>query len=106
MPSLNAIDAAILNAFSFESTSWYEPSNSVTLTSTTGKPASTPFGSVSRRPFSTAGMYSRGTVPPLIASTNSKPLPGSCGSILSHTWPYWPRPPDCLMNLPSTSTGF
>ena len=84
MPSLNAIDAAILNAFSFESTSWYEPSNSVTLTSTTGKPASTPFGSVSRRPFSTAGMNSRGTVPPLIASTNSKPLPGSCGSILSH----------------------
>ena len=47
-------------------------------------------------------MNSRGTVPPLIASTNSKPLPGSCGSILSHTWPYWPRPPDCLMNLPST----
>ena len=76
MPSLNAIDAAIRNAFSFESTSWYEPSNSVTFTSTTGKPASTPFGSVSFSPFSTAGMYSRGTEPPLIASTNSKPLPG------------------------------
>src|SRR5947209_1231188 len=51
-------------------------------------------------------MYSRGTVPPLIASTNSKPLPAACGSILSHTWPYWPRPPDCLMNLPSICTGF
>ncbi len=75
MPSLNAIDAAILNAFSFESTSCDEPSNSVTLTSTTGKPASTPFGSVSTRPFCTAGMNSRGTEPPLIASTNSKPLP-------------------------------
>ncbi len=30
------IDAAILNAFSFESTSWYEPKTSETFTSTTG----------------------------------------------------------------------
>ena len=29
-------------------------------------------------------MNSRGTTPPLIASTNSKPLPGSCGSSLKH----------------------
>ena len=36
MPSLKAKIAAILNAFSFESTSWYEPSVSVTLASTTG----------------------------------------------------------------------
>ncbi|CFO11737.1 Uncharacterised protein [Bordetella pertussis] len=36
MPSLKAIEAAILNAFSFESTSWYEPKNSVAFTSTTG----------------------------------------------------------------------
>ena len=36
MPSLKPIEPAILNAFSFESTSWYEPKNSVTLTSTTG----------------------------------------------------------------------
>jgi hypothetical protein len=99
----DAIDAAIRNAFSFESTSWYEPSNSVTFTSTTGKPASTPFGSVSTRPLLTAGMNSRGTVPPLIASTNSKPLPASFGSSLIQTWPYWPRPPDCLTNLPSIS---
>ena len=35
-----------------------------------------------------------------MASTNSLPLPG-CGSSLSQTWPYWPRPPDCLTNLPS-----
>ena len=45
------------------------------MTSTTGYPASTPAGSVSRSPFSTAGMNSRGTAPPLMASTNSKPLP-------------------------------
>ena len=36
MASLNAIEPAILNAISFESTSWYEPSNNVTFTSTTG----------------------------------------------------------------------
>ena len=34
--SLNAIDPAILNAISFESTSWYEPSYSSTLTSSIG----------------------------------------------------------------------
>ena len=34
--SLNAIEPAILNARSLESTSWYEPSTSSTLTSTTG----------------------------------------------------------------------
>ena len=32
---LNAIEPAILNAISEESTSWYEPSNRVTFTSTT-----------------------------------------------------------------------
>ena len=37
--SLTAIDPAILNAISDESTSWNEPSKSVTLTSTTGNPA-------------------------------------------------------------------
>ena len=34
--SLMAIEAAILNAISDESTSWYEPSWTVTLTSTIG----------------------------------------------------------------------
>ena len=34
--SLTAIEPAILNAISDESTSWYDPSKSVTLTSTTG----------------------------------------------------------------------
>ena len=35
MPSLNAMDAAMRKAFSFESTSWYEPKKSVAFTSTT-----------------------------------------------------------------------
>ena len=35
-PSLKPIEPAILNAISFESTSWYEPSNAVTFTSTMG----------------------------------------------------------------------
>ena len=59
-PSLKAIEPAILKANSLESTSWYEPSKTVTLTSTTGKPAMTPFSSASLTPLSTAGMYSRG----------------------------------------------
>jgi len=36
IPSLKAMEAATLNAISEESTSWYEPSYKVTLTSTTG----------------------------------------------------------------------
>ena len=81
---LNAIEAAILKAFSFESTSfWYEPSNSVTLTSTTGKP-----GPHCRQrldePFDRR-MYSRGTTPPLMASTNFKALPASVRLSLSQT---------------------
>ena len=44
---------------------------SVTRTSTTGKPASTPGSIASLMPASTAGMYSRGMTPPVILSTNS-----------------------------------
>src|SRR5438105_11382541 len=36
MPSLAAIEPAMVNAISLESTSWYEPSTRVALTSTTG----------------------------------------------------------------------
>src|SRR3989304_2897259 len=41
-PFLKASDPAILKAISEESTVWYDPSYTVTLTSTTGYPASTP----------------------------------------------------------------
>ena len=68
---LKAIEPAILNAISEESTSWYGPSTSVARTSTVGYPASTPASRADWMPWSTAGMYSRGTLPPLILSTNS-----------------------------------
>src|SRR5665648_336048 len=52
---LNARDAAILKAISFESTSWYEPSYKTAFTPTTLRPASGPFSVHSLSPFSTAG---------------------------------------------------
>ena len=64
--SLNAIEPAILNAISEESTSWKQPSTSVTLMSTTGKPASTPDSIASWMPWSTGPMYSFGIEPPTI----------------------------------------
>ena len=51
-------------------------------------------------PCSTELMYSRGMTPPLTRSSNTKPPPDSRGSMLMTTWPYCPRPPDCLTNLP------
>jgi hypothetical protein len=81
--------AAILNAFSFESTSWYEPSNSVTFTSTTGKPASTPAGSVSSMPFSHRGNVLARHHAALDGVDELEALAGlGSGSILSQTWPY------------------
>ena len=53
--SLKAIDPAILNAISDESTLWYLPSVSVMRKSITGQPACQPFSAASRMPFSTAG---------------------------------------------------
>ena len=100
--SLTASEAAILNAISEESTSWYDPSWSVALTSTIGYPAKTPPARASCKPLSVTGMYSLGTTPPTTASTNSYPLPGF-GSKLTQTCPYCPLPPDCLMYLPSQS---
>ena len=60
----NAIDAAILNATSDESTSWDDPSYNVTLTSSIAYPASTPVVSASRTPPSIDPMNSLGTAPP------------------------------------------
>ena len=53
MPSLNAPLAAIWNASTLESTSWYEPSYRVAVTSTTGKPANDPADIISSVPCST-----------------------------------------------------
>src|SRR5947207_5215344 len=64
----------------------------------------TPVSTASLMPLSTAGTYSRGTLPPTTPLINSYPLPCSLGSNFSHTCPYCPRPPDWRMNLPSLST--
>ena len=70
-PSLYAIDAAVLNAISEESTGWYEPSTSIAFRPTTGQPASTPFLTQSSRPFCTAGKKFLGTAPPKTFSSNT-----------------------------------
>ena len=62
-----------------------------------------PFSSASRIPASTGLMNSRGMTPPTILSSKMKPSPGFDGSRWMTTWPYWPLPPDCRMNFPSTS---
>ena len=68
---LNAIEPAILNAISEESTEWYEPSTSTTRTPLTGAPASSPCCIASWMPLSTAGRKFCGMTPPTILSTNS-----------------------------------
>ena len=75
-PSFSAMEPAILNAISDESTSWYEPSIRLTLMSTIGKPARTPVSMASMMPASTGAMYSRGTEPPTILLSNEKPDAG------------------------------
>ena len=48
-------------------------------------PATTPFSSASRMPFSTEEIYSLGITPPTILSTNTKPEPGESGTIFNST---------------------
>ena len=50
-------------------------------------------------PFLQAGMYSLGMLPPTTLFSIVMPLPRSFGATLTMTWPYWPRPPDCLIKL-------
>src|SRR5690625_1326044 len=85
LAALNDNDPAILKAISLESTSWYDPSYSVALTSINGYPANTPFSMDSLIPCSTDGMYSLGTTPPTILFSKTNPSPGSRGSYLTHT---------------------
>ena len=65
--SWNAIDPAILNAISDESTSWYEPSYSSMRTSSIGKPARMPRVSASLMPSSIGLMNSFGIEPPVVS---------------------------------------
>jgi hypothetical protein len=65
MPSLNADRRRHLERLLVRVDVVVEPSNSVTFTSTTGIAREHAVGSV-LEPLSTAGMYSRGTAPPLM----------------------------------------
>ena len=58
-----------------------------------------PFLTASLKPFSHAGMNSRGIEPPLMSSTNSKSVGCSAGSgsMKPATLPYWPEPPVCFL---------
>src|SRR5690554_3905159 len=106
MASLNAIEPAILNAISLESTSWYEPSYTTALIPSTGYPPSIPAFAASSIPAPTAGMYSLGIAPPTASEANSKVFSAlaSIGSKRTLQCPYCPHPPDCLAYLLSTST--
>jgi hypothetical protein len=85
-----AMRPAWRKAMSEESTEWYDPSISVTATSTTGKPPSVPRCRKSDTPISTDGMNERGTTPPVIFSSNWKPEPRGSGLMSSTTSPNWP----------------
>ena len=52
-----------------------------------GKPTSEPVAAVSRKPFSIAGIYSFGMLPPLISSLKVMPEPRSPGVTLTFTRP-------------------
>ena len=62
-----------------------------------GKPISDPVSAVSRMPFSTDGIYSRGMLPPLTWSRKMMPEPRSPGVSDTLTSPNWPEPPDCFL---------
>ena len=98
MASLNAIEPAILNAISEESTEWCWPSKSFTRTPLTGIAGDhAAAASPPTTPFSTAGMNPPGITPPLIAFTKSKPCPCPSGSISMWQSANWPRPPVCFL---------
>ena len=104
--SLKAKWAAILNAISLESTSWYLPSNNVVFTFTILYPAKGPFWQHSRRPVSTAGKYCLGTAPPNTFSANTISSSSGLGLNSTNTCPNCPCPPDCFLWRPSPTAVF
>ncbi|MNO93758.1 hypothetical protein D3C76_853620 [compost metagenome] len=85
LAAFSAREPATLNAISLESTSWYEPSTIVALTSTSGKPAMTPFFIPSSIPARAGAIYSLGTDPPTTLLSKVLPVPASSGSNSTHT---------------------
>src|SRR5699024_12793254 len=61
------------------------PYTTLFRSSINGYPANTPFSMDSSIPCCTEGMYSRGTTPPTILFSNSKPAPASFGSNSTQT---------------------
>mmetsp|Transcript_31773 Transcript_31773/g.68281 ORF Transcript_31773/g.68281 Transcript_31773/m.68281 type:complete len:232 (-) Transcript_31773:1487-2182(-) len=96
-PLRAAARPAISKAITEESTSWKAPSTSVALHPMTGKPASTPEDIMDSSPLATPGMYSLGTVPPLISCSKRKPPSSSSGSKRTTILANWPEPPDCFL---------
>ena len=80
MPFVAACPPAISKDTPDESTGGKLPSTRVAFMSTTGYPATTPPFRAFLTPFSTEGMYSRGTTPPTMVSENSNPVPRGIGS--------------------------
>mmetsp|Transcript_11034 Transcript_11034/g.29224 ORF Transcript_11034/g.29224 Transcript_11034/m.29224 type:complete len:234 (-) Transcript_11034:231-932(-) len=72
----------------------------------TGKPARMPLLMIDSSPLETPGMYSLGTVPPLISWSKMKPVLSSSssesGANLTTTLANWPEPPDCFLCVYST----
>ena len=100
--SLYPILAANSKDNASESTGWKDPSNKVTFKLSTAYPAKGPAFIASLKPFSTAGIYSFGTLPPFTSLTNCNPigaLPStkSAGSKRNTISPNLPRPPDCFL---------
>ena len=99
--SLKAIEPAILNAISLESTGWNDPSSTDALHVHHGEAGDDAVSMASLIPCSMAGMYSRGITPPTILFTKSNPPPGSSGSTWIQQSPNIPRPPVCRTYRPS-----
>ncbi len=95
----SAIDPAMRNAMSEESTVWNDPSTSRARKSTSGKQPRGPCLAASRMPCSTEGMKLRGITPPTMASSNSMPVPRGSGSSSMWQSPYCPRPPLCRLSV-------
>ena len=102
--SFSARAPAILKLISSESTEWYLPSVTVALRSTSGKPWVPPLAMASAMPVPTAGTSDFGMAPPTTSDSNTYPSPGGRGSKRTLATPNWPRPPDCFLCRPSTST--
>ena len=64
-----------------------------------GNPANIPESETVSIPFSTPGIKSLATAPPLILLSTYLPFPGSTGSTDHMTLANWPAPPLCILSV-------